>query len=90
MREHPTNGYVRRDDVVWRLGPDRVIVRRVTPIPGTEDCVDLFGSAALAWVAAERPIDATQISSDTGLSDDQVAEACTLLENGHWLSRVAL
>ena len=40
----------RRPDVVWRLGPDRVLVRRIG-----EDGLDLMGAAALVWIALDRP-----------------------------------
>lgn len=88
MTDRSLDRYVRHNDLVWRLGPDRVIVRRVNTIAGAEDSADLFGSAALAWVAAESPIDAGQISSDTGLSEEQTKEATAILLDGHWLSEV--
>ncbi len=40
----------RRPDVVWRLGPDRVLVRRIG-----EEGLDLMGAAALVWIALDRP-----------------------------------
>lgn len=40
----------REPNVVWRLGPDRVIVRRVG-----DDGLDLVGPAALVWIALDGP-----------------------------------
>lgn len=40
----------RADDVLWRIGPDRVLVRRVGG-----DGLDLIGTTALVWVALELP-----------------------------------
>lgn len=40
----------REPNVVWRLGPDRVLVRRVGG-----DGLDLVGSAAMVWVALDGP-----------------------------------
>ena len=40
----------REPNVVWRLGPDRVLVRRVGG-----DGLDLVGAAALVWVALDGP-----------------------------------
>ena len=40
----------REPNVVWRLGPDRVLVRRVGG-----DGLDLVGAAALVWIALDAP-----------------------------------
>ena len=44
--------YARSPDVVWRLGPDRVLVRRVGG-RGEHGAADLIGEAALAWLAVD-------------------------------------
>ena len=42
--------YSRASDVLWRNAPDRVLVRRV----GHEG-LDLFGVAAMVWLALDTP-----------------------------------
>ena len=42
--------YVRAQRVVWRQGPDRVLVRQI----GGE-ALDLLGMAAMLWVALDAP-----------------------------------
>jgi hypothetical protein len=45
--------YARAPDVVWRLAPDRVLVRRI----GAPDlqAQDLHGAAALVWISLDEP-----------------------------------
>ena len=45
--------YARMPGVVWRLGPDRVLVRRVDVPDGQPR--DLQGSAALVWISLDEP-----------------------------------
>ncbi len=45
--------YARSPDVVWRLGPDRVLVRRVGASDGQGQ--DLAGAAALIWISLDEP-----------------------------------
>lgn len=45
--------YSRAPDVVWRLGPDRVLVRRIGAFEG--GARDLQGSAALVWISLDDP-----------------------------------
>ena len=40
----------REENVVWRLGPDRVMVRRIGG-----DGLDLVGAAAMVWIALDLP-----------------------------------
>ena len=59
--------FTRVIDVVWRLVPDRVLLRRVGDGPpqgdrGLDDAADLMGVAALVWVALDEPASATQIA----------------------------
>ena len=42
--------YARAGRVVWRQGPDRVLVRSVGG-----DALDLLGIAAMVWVALDSP-----------------------------------
>jgi hypothetical protein len=46
--------YSRAPDVVWRLGPDRVLVRRVGG-QGEDAAAELMGAAALVWVVLDEP-----------------------------------
>ncbi len=42
--------YARAQRVLWRQGPDRVLVRRVSG-----EALDLLGMAAMVWVALDSP-----------------------------------
>ncbi len=57
----------RRPDVLWRLGPDRVLVRRIG-----EDGLDLMGGAAMVWIALDRtqPIAALEAELHAAAGDD--------------------
>ena len=65
--------YARAANVVWRLGPDRVMVRLVGG--GDEGASDLFGSAAIAWVALDEPATPEELAG-------RVADADTVLDPG--------
>ena len=45
--------YSRAPDVVWRLGPDRVLVRRVGG--KADDAAEFTGEAAFIWIAMDEP-----------------------------------
>jgi hypothetical protein len=47
--------YSRSPGVVWRLGPDRVLVRRVDIGGGSDGTAELVGDAALAWIVLDEP-----------------------------------
>lgn len=66
-------GYARLTQVVWRLAPDRVLVRRVWPEIGREEAADLLGSAAMVWIALDQPGTAQDII-DRLAEVDQVVE----------------
>lgn len=51
--------YARSPDVVWRLGPDRVLVRRVSAPDGQAQ--DLEGAAALIWISLDEPGTASDV-----------------------------
>ncbi len=46
--------YTRSPDVVWRLGPDRVLARRIGA-SGEHAAAELSGPAALVWIALDDP-----------------------------------
>lgn len=51
-------GRVRRgDDVLWRLGPGQVVVRRIG-----DAGLDLTGLAAMVWLALEEPLTVDEIA----------------------------
>ena len=71
--------YARAPRVVWRLGPDRVLVRRVD-IPDGEPR-DLQGVAALVWVSLDEPGTESDIAeriAGTGL-ETETGETLRLL-----------
>ena len=45
--------YARAPGVVWRLGPDRVLVRRVHV--HDRQSLDLHGAVALVWISLDQP-----------------------------------
>ena len=45
--------YERADNVVWRIAPDRVVLRRLGH--RADGGIDLFGTAAVAWAALDSP-----------------------------------
>jgi hypothetical protein len=47
--------YTRHRQVLWRLGPDRVLVRHPWPAEGREQAADLLGLAAMIWIALDEP-----------------------------------
>jgi Coenzyme PQQ synthesis protein D (PqqD) len=51
----------RRDDVLWRLGRDQVVVRRVGA-----DGLDLSGAAAMVWVALDEPRSIAELAGEVG------------------------
>ena len=57
--------FLREPNVVWRLGPDRVLVRRI----GSEG-LDLVGPAALVWIALDSP------RTRSGLVDEISSALC--------------
>jgi hypothetical protein len=53
--------YARAPDVVWRLGPDRVVVRRIGA-SGDATAADLLGDVALIWIALDEPAGSAALS----------------------------
>lgn len=69
----------REPKVVWRLGPDRVLVRRVDGADG--DTHELHGAAALVWIALDEPgtvADVTARMAAAGLVAEPAATAAAL------------
>jgi hypothetical protein len=52
--------YSRAPDVVWRLAPDRVLVRRIGHTD--EQLLEVLGDAALVWLALDEPATEQEIS----------------------------
>ncbi len=46
--------FTRANDVVWRSGPDRVLVQRISGPPETA-ATDLIGDVAYIWLALDTP-----------------------------------
>ena len=57
--------YARVPGVVWRLGPDRVLVRRVDAV-ADGDPRELQGTAALVWISLDEPGTQTQVAERIG------------------------
>lgn len=53
-RPAPTTSYARSSDVVWRAGPDRVLLRRIGG-PIETAATDLIGDVAYVWIALDTP-----------------------------------
>lgn len=54
--------HVRADHVVWRCGPDRVLLRNLDDRVDRV-CTELFGAAALVWLALDEPATDDELSS---------------------------
>jgi len=70
--------YVRQVEVVWRLAPDRVLVRRPWPKDGQDEAADLLGLAALIWIALDEPgtvTDLVERLADAGDATEGVVSA---------------
>ena len=60
--------YQRESGVVWRLGVDRVLVRRVGAAPEGA-ASELFGAVALLWIALDEPATLDEIGSRLAEAD---------------------
>jgi hypothetical protein len=56
--------YTRAPGVVWRLAGDRVLLRRVRAAGSPDDAADLFGVAAMVWVALDEPRAADEVAAE--------------------------
>ena len=52
--------YRRADGVVWRVGPDRVLLHRIG-VPPEDATLELSGPVAFVWVALDEPGDVEEI-----------------------------
>ena len=67
-----TARFSRPENVVWRLAPDRVLVRRVGDL-SDDGCADLIGFAAAVWVGLDEPASLTELRArlaDAGIDTD--------------------
>lgn len=74
--------FARHAEVLWRLAPDRVLVRRLWPIDGWEQAADLLGMVALTWMVLDEPgtrADVVDRLADVELADrSSIAERATI------------
>lgn len=83
--------YARQVEVVWRLAPDRVLVRRVWPKDGEDEAADLLGAAALVWIALDEPGTRADVverlaDADQQLPDDLLDETLEQLLATGWIT----
>ena len=63
MPGDPEAGRIARAvDVVWRFGPDRVLLQRVGG-PREVAAVDLIGDVAFTWIALDAPATRNQLAT---------------------------
>ena len=76
--------YERAPGIVWRVGPDRVLVRKVGQ--GADGALDLLGPAAVAWVALDEPATVDELAerlTEAEVPGERVDEAVQqLVESG--------
>lgn len=87
-----TARFARPENVVWRLAPDRVLVRRVGDL--TDDgCADLIGFAAAVWVGLDEPASLAELTARLADADIDTADAnytdalAALVERG-WVEQI--
>ncbi len=78
--------------MVWRLAPDRLLLRRVRDSADSADTADadVVGGAALVWIALDEPADVDEISRrlrEVGVDADPT-EAIALLADAGWIRRL--
>jgi hypothetical protein len=75
--------YSRAPDVVWRLAPDRVLVRPIRS-QDKDVAVDLIGDAALAWIALDEPATEQELVerlADADMNGDPTAGTRLLIDS---------
>ena len=72
MTESDELRYRRAGDLVWRSGPDRVLLQRIDGPPETA-AIDLLGDVAYVWLAIDTPATPTDLAER--LADAGVAVA---------------
>lgn len=85
--------YWRLIETVWRLAPDRVLVRRVWPKEGEDEAADLLGVAALIWVALDEPATVAELDdrltdADQVIPPDDVRQTLDSLLATGWIIRI--
>jgi hypothetical protein len=72
--------FARAENVAWRVGPDRVLVRRVGA--GDSGAADLLGASAMVWIALDEPRATDELVAELrafGMSTDDVDSAVRAL-----------
>lgn len=64
--------FARVTDVVWRSGPDRVLIQRIDGPPEVA-AIDLLGEVAFTWIALDTP--ATRSELEARLADAGIGVA---------------
>jgi hypothetical protein len=86
--------YTRQVEVLWRVAPDRVLVRRPWPQEGQDEAADLLGMAALVWIALDEPGSVAEIlerldeagdDSDPGHDPNVVSDTVDQLLATAWI-----
>jgi hypothetical protein len=90
--------YARHVQVLWRLGPDRVLVRRPWPTEGQDEAADFLGLAAMIWLVLDEPgtlgeielrlAEAADADDPSPANDDLVDTVDRLVATG-WVERTA-
>jgi len=65
--------YSRRTDLVWRSGPDRILLHRVDG-PAETASTELSGPVAFVWLALDEPATVEQLISRLAEADITVAD----------------
>ena len=77
--------YSRAHDVVWRSGPDRVLLQHVDGPPETA-ALDLVGDVAYVWLAIDEPATRDELTERLAEADvavvDVDADLAYLLDHG--------
>lgn len=77
--------YSRLPEVVWRIGPDRVLVHPVGALPESE-VKELLGPVALVWLALDEPCTVGELADrlgDAGLEHTELdADLGRLIDAG--------
>ena len=86
-----TGGVFRRGGgVVWRLAPDRVLVRRVGDL-SADGCADLIGLAAALWVGLDEPTSISELESrlaEAGIDALDASDVLPVLVERGWIEPV--
>ena len=94
MADEVSPRYTRQVQVLWRVAPDRVLVRRPWPKEGQDEAADLLGMAALVWIALDEPgsvaeilerLDEARDDSDPGHDPNVVRDTVDQLLATAWI-----